>query len=184
MSKVFPLLKFPLKSWNAIHFWFFLFRMKLHLATAELNIPQINSSSHTHQQFLTHTPTVHHTHTCWRTSRVSGWPQLNTNHSLLSGKLESRASFTLNGKCTLPSCGQNINNTEICWRLLNCSPYYSEQLSCPGFPRALMMTSLCSLELWSWVISVNKIRYNTTWRNGNLPRTLWSANAWDLGSWL
>lgn len=149
---------------------FSLFQMKLHLATTELNILQINSSLHTHKY--------------WRTSRVSGWPQLNTNHSLLSGKLESQASFTLNGKCTLPSCGQNINNTEICWRLHNCSPYYAEHLSCPGFPHALMMTSSCSLELWSWVISINKIRYNTTWRNGSLLRTLWNANAWDLGSWL
>lgn len=149
---------------------FSLFQMKLHLATTELNILQINYSLHTHKY--------------WRTFRVSGWPQLNTNHSLLSGTLESRTSFTLNGKCTLPSCGQNINNTEICWRLRNCSAYYSEQLSCPGFPNALMMTSPCSVELWSWVISVNKIRCNATWRNGSLLKKLWNTNARDLGSWL
>ena len=169
MSKVFPLLKFPLKSWNAIHFWVFFI--------SDETPPCYNRAKYTPDQlFITHTQIL---------KDIQSERLTSTEHKPFSTwTLESRTSFTLNGKCTLPSCGQNINNTEICWRLRNCSAYYSEQLSCPGFPNALMMTSPCSVELWSWVISVNKIRCNATWRNGSLLRKLWNANARDLGSWL
>ena len=84
-----------------------LFQMNPHLVMAE---------------FIYSKSTIHHTHTKKKKTLndiQSGWPWFNTNYSLLYGKLGSQASFTLNGKGTLPSCGQNINNTETYSRLLS-----------------------------------------------------------------
>lgn len=107
MSKVFPLLKFPLRSWNAMHFWVFFISVES---------PSCYSSTKytSNQQFITIKKKL-------LSDIQSGWPPFNTNHSLVYGKLGSQASFTLTGKCTLPSCGQNINNTEIYARQLTIS---------------------------------------------------------------
>lgn len=77
---------------------FSLFQMNPHLAIAVLNILPINNSSR------------------WEKKKVlnviqSTWLGFNTNLSVIYRKLESQASFTLNGKCALPSCGWSINNT-------------------------------------------------------------------------
>lgn len=98
MSKVFPLLKLPLRSWDAIHSLIFFIW--------DESLPCYSSTEYSpNQQFITIGKKV-------LNDIQSAWLGFNTNLSVIYGKLESQASFTLNGKCALPSCGWNINNTE------------------------------------------------------------------------
>lgn len=135
---------------------FSLFQMNPHLVIAELNILQINNSSQL-KKILNDIQT--------------GWPQFNTKHSLLYGKLGSQASFTLNGKCTLPSCGQNINNTEIFSRLLL-------SLHRPLIPNVLAyhIPAWCPMQFGILDLHdpCQQIRHST-WRNESILRKLWNT---------
>lgn len=166
MSKVFPLLKFPSRSWNAMRFWVFFI--------SDESPPCYSRAKYNpNQQFIT-------------IKKITKWyPEWLTSvqHKRFSTlrKLGSQASFTLNGKCTLPSCGQNINNTEIYSRRLlslevQLIPNWSWPTACHHDDHSMQFGILALNDL------CQQIR-GRTWRNGSLLRKLWitiTRETWGL----